>query len=177
MYYVFIQDNEINGVGQCRQLTQGVLNIEVSKEVYDDIERYIWNGEEVVLDPDYEARELEKAKEEKRQEADFKAKEFLEGGNALYELNEEFHIEASKENMNTFATAAIAIEKGLIPHQEWTSKEDNVLRLTGEQCLEISCGIGAIQSNVWNTQYIGYSDKIKKAKTLKALEKIVIDYF
>ena len=68
MYYVFIQDNKINGVGQCRQLTQGVLNIEVSKEVYDDIERYIWNGEGVVLDPNYEEKQAQKERERLAQE-------------------------------------------------------------------------------------------------------------
>ena len=59
-YYAFIQDNKINGTGQC---SSSMLNVEITEEVYNDIERYIWNGEEIILDPDY----AEKQKEKERQ--------------------------------------------------------------------------------------------------------------
>ena len=58
MYYIFIQDNKINGCGQCQNLNTGVQNIEVTKEVYDafieDNDRYIWNGTAIVENPEYE---------------------------------------------------------------------------------------------------------------------------
>ena len=62
-YYAFIEDNRINGRGQCRCLNDTVQNIEVSEEVYNDIDRYIWNGAEIVLDPDYEEKQAQKERE------------------------------------------------------------------------------------------------------------------
>lgn len=62
MYYAFIQDNKINGVGQCECLS--ALNIEITEEVYNGIISdkllYIWDGENIIPNPNYEE---EKAKE------------------------------------------------------------------------------------------------------------------
>ena len=62
MYYAFIQDDKINGVGQCECLS--ALNIEITEEVYNGIisdkQLYIWDGEEIILNPNYEE---EKARE------------------------------------------------------------------------------------------------------------------
>lgn len=58
MYYAFIQNNLINGVGQCRCLNDDIINAEISEEVFnaiaDDKDRYIWDGEDVVPNPEYE---------------------------------------------------------------------------------------------------------------------------
>ena len=50
-YYVFIQNGKINGCGQCEQLTQGVFNIEVNEEIYNNIEKYIYQDGEIILNP------------------------------------------------------------------------------------------------------------------------------
>ena len=74
-YYAFIENNEINGVGQCECLNEEIQNIEIAENVYnaivEDKDRYIWDGVDVVVNSDYE--------ETKRQERedDFK-KEFFE---------------------------------------------------------------------------------------------------
>ncbi|MCD7780468.1 MAG: hypothetical protein LUH05_07335 [Candidatus Gastranaerophilales bacterium] len=58
MYYLFIKDENLNGAGQCRQLTEGVTNIEVTEEIYNKyIEKpnfYIYQNEEIVENPNYE---------------------------------------------------------------------------------------------------------------------------
>ncbi len=67
MYYFFIEDNKINGCGQAQCLTEGITSIEVSEEIYnaynEDKLHYIWNGEEIIENPNYEqdvqARERE----------------------------------------------------------------------------------------------------------------------
>lgn len=68
MFYIFIEDNKINGAGQCRQLTEGVVNFEVSEELFyafiDTPDKYMWSGENVVENPDYE--EIIKQKERER---------------------------------------------------------------------------------------------------------------
>ena len=65
MYYAFIENNKINGVGECRQLTEGVTNFEITEEVYNDIERYIWDVEnnEIILNPNYEEEQRQKEQE------------------------------------------------------------------------------------------------------------------
>lgn len=66
-YYIFIQDNKLNGCGQCRQLTQGVTNLEVEEYLYNayakNPEMYIWNGQKVVVDPEYVAKQAQKEAE------------------------------------------------------------------------------------------------------------------
>ncbi len=63
MYYAFIEDNKINGVGQCQCLNEEIINFEITEEIYNNIERYIWNGNNVVLDPDYEEKQRQKERE------------------------------------------------------------------------------------------------------------------
>ena len=42
---------------------QNILNVEVEKEVYDEAEKYIWDGADLVLDPDYENKLAQKERE------------------------------------------------------------------------------------------------------------------
>lgn len=67
-YYVFIQDEKINGKGQCKQLTEGVLNIEVTEEIYNayvtNPDKYIWDGSDVVENPNYDEELAELRKQE-----------------------------------------------------------------------------------------------------------------
>lgn len=63
MYYAFIQDNKINGCGECEQLTEGVINFEISEEIFNDIDRYIWNGSDVVLNPNYDEEQAIKERQ------------------------------------------------------------------------------------------------------------------
>lgn len=63
-YYFHIKENQIIGKGQCKCIGDGLLNIEVSEEVYNNSEKYIYQDGEIILNPNYEA-ELE-AKEKAR---------------------------------------------------------------------------------------------------------------
>ncbi|MBR2735630.1 MAG: hypothetical protein IKE05_05510 [Clostridia bacterium] len=72
-YYIFIEDNKTNGAGQCEISSPDVeiINFEVSEELYNsfnaDPDRYMWNGAEVVENPDYE--EIKQQKERLRLDA------------------------------------------------------------------------------------------------------------
>lgn len=81
-YYIFIQDNKLNGCGQCRQLTEGVINLEVEETLYnayaENPDMYIWNGVEVIVDPDWEVKQ--EAKEKARiQELSMTRSDFFDG--------------------------------------------------------------------------------------------------
>ena len=66
-YYIFIQNEKLNGCGQCRQLTEGVINLEVDESLYnayvENTDMYTWDGLEVVIDPEYEAKQAQKEAE------------------------------------------------------------------------------------------------------------------
>lgn len=72
-YYLWIEDNKINGnstLFQERVFTDNRYQVEVSEEVYnaytEDNDRYIWDGTEIIPNPEYE--EIKKRKH--RQELD-----------------------------------------------------------------------------------------------------------
>ena len=62
-YYVYIENEKINGCGQCRILNENILNIEVEAEIYNDIDKYIYQDGEIVLNPNYEAEQEQKERE------------------------------------------------------------------------------------------------------------------
>ena len=67
MYYIFIEDNKLNGCGECQILNDGFFNLEVSEQLYNSYKEnpdmYIWDGNEVVVDPDYEEKQAQKERE------------------------------------------------------------------------------------------------------------------
>lgn len=66
-YYIFVENEKLNGCGQARQLTEGVTNLEVEEALYnayaENPDMYIWDGYEIIIDPDYEAKQAQKEKE------------------------------------------------------------------------------------------------------------------
>ena len=75
-FYIFIQNNEIMGVGQAEVLTEGVNTIEISEEIYnmfvEDRDSIIWDSENrrPIKNPNYEQIKAEK------REAEFNANFF-----------------------------------------------------------------------------------------------------
>lgn len=62
-YYVFIENEKIDGTGQCRCLDENVQNIEVDYEIYSNIDKYIWQDGSLMLNPNYEAEQAQKERE------------------------------------------------------------------------------------------------------------------
>lgn len=67
-YYISIENNKINGCGQCPCDNESVIDYEVSEEIYNnykaDPDKYTWNGSEIVENPNYE--EIKQQKEQAR---------------------------------------------------------------------------------------------------------------
>lgn len=67
-YYIFLENEKLNGAGQCPVINEDVENIEVSEDVYnayiENPDMYIWAGNEIVENPNYEE---EQAKEREEQ--------------------------------------------------------------------------------------------------------------
>lgn len=68
MYYFFIENNKINGCGQCQCMNDEIQNVEVSEEVFsafiEDNLRYVWDGEKVIENPNYETDKQARLREE-----------------------------------------------------------------------------------------------------------------
>ena len=62
-YYALIQNNKIIGKGQCPCSADGLICFEITEEVYNELKKYIWNGSDVVLNPDWEQQETEKERD------------------------------------------------------------------------------------------------------------------
>ncbi len=63
MYYIFIINDKINGCGQCKQLTEGIINYEVSQDIFEDFmkypTKYIYKNGEVILSDTYDLEQAE----------------------------------------------------------------------------------------------------------------------
>lgn len=174
-YYAFIQNEQINGCGQCKCLNDDIQNIEITEEVANNIDDYIWDGENVVIDPNLNEKKLQEAKEAKYQEALIGAKEYIEN-EAVFQFDENNSIEATDGNIGKMTAYALGFQTGTIEVVYWTSKEDNVLALNAEDVLRILTGLGEIQSAIWNLQFVAYKTAIEDASTVEQVEAIVIDY-
>lgn len=73
-YYIFIENGKINGAGQARiineeESTSPVTNFEVTEEKYNEFvanpNKLIWNGSDVVENPNYEQEQAIKAKQQR----------------------------------------------------------------------------------------------------------------
>lgn len=67
MFYIFIENEKLNGAGQVECLNEDVINFEVTEELYNAFieapEKYIWDGEGVVENPNYEQEQAKKEAE------------------------------------------------------------------------------------------------------------------
>ena len=67
MYYIYVEDGNLTGAGQAPEVSNNVINFPVSYEVFDayceDHLKYIWNGEAVVENPNYEEDSAAREKE------------------------------------------------------------------------------------------------------------------
>ena len=68
MFYAFIENEKINGVGQCPVLNEEIQNAEITEEVFNAIVEdpltYVWNGEAVVANPNYEEEKAQEMRAE-----------------------------------------------------------------------------------------------------------------
>lgn len=68
MYYAFIQDNLIIGIGQCPCVSEGLICLEISEEQYNLIQEkgnnyYLYEDEQLILNPNYEEEIVQKERE------------------------------------------------------------------------------------------------------------------
>lgn len=110
MYYAQVENNEIIGTSEAKFLDEGILNIEISKVVHDNIDHYIWDGEQIIIDPNYDTEQAA------IREATFKADFFEVEGYGFYRRQPKGY-QSAVESMNVLfniANVSQGLQAGLI---------------------------------------------------------------
>lgn len=146
-----------------------------AEKIREDNLFYIVQNGVLIENPNYEEQKIAELKAQKYNEALTGAKDFIDN-EAVYRFDENNTIEATDGNIGKLTAYALGFTTGTIEVVYWTSKEDNVLELNQEDLLNVLTGLGAIQSNVWNVQFIAYKQAIDAAQTIEEVEEIEINY-
>ena len=168
-YYIYIQNEKINGKGQCICKADDLSCIEVSKEIYDNLEQYIYNGSGIVLNPDYDKILLDKAKAEKIALNDELRDTALLSGvtyqNVLFDSD-------TDQKVNLLATVSNMVETDTIL---WYGMDNKGLLCTKADLMAIGGLITELHSFCWNMN-AHIKEQIEGAETIEELERIEISY-
>lgn len=63
MYYALVKNNKLIGNSECPYLNEEIENIEISEEIFNEIDKYTYFDGEIVPDPNYEEKLALKEKE------------------------------------------------------------------------------------------------------------------
>lgn len=154
---------------QCKCLSDFIINIEITEDVYNNIEKYIYSGGVIIPNPEYPTIELNNKKEEKIAENDrLRDEKLLEGvtyNNVLFDSD-------TDQKTNLLATYQMLSDEDTIT---WYGKDNKALLCTKQDLLAIGNLIIQLHSYCWNMNaYI--KEQIENAKSIDELDNIVIDY-
>ena len=66
-YYAIITNNKLNGRSQCECTGEDTFSIEITEEVYNNLDHYIYSNGQIIINPNYEQEQ--QAKERVRLDA------------------------------------------------------------------------------------------------------------
>lgn len=169
--------SEVDYIGDAEEGYQFITDEEYNKYQADNDSFKVIDGVfvDVTDTQEYKALKLQEAKTNKLNEALIGAKDYIEN-EASYQFDDNNSIEATDGNIGKLTAYALGFQTGQYEKVYWTSKEDNIIELNQEDLIRVLLGLGNIQSNVWNVQYIDYKNAITNASTIEAVNNIVIIY-
>ena len=103
-YYAHVFENVLQGSGMCRIITDGWQSIEITKEIYDSIDHYMYSNGQIIEDPDYEEKQEQKRKDQRNLEIDQKIKELNEM--AITDL-----LQGNKANIDLYNEVIVGLEQ------------------------------------------------------------------
>ena len=150
-------------------LSDFIINIEITKEVYDNFEKYIYENGKVVINPEYSAIELQNKKEEIVEKNDrLRDEKLLEG----VEYNNVLFDSDTDQKANLLATYQMMSDEDTIT---WYGKDNKALLCTKQDLVAIGKLIVQLHSYCWNMNaYV--KEQIENAGTLEDLLKIEVVY-
>ena len=154
---------------QAKCLSDFIINIEITKEVYENFEKYIYENGKIVINPEYSAIELQNKKEEIVEKNDrLRDEKLLEG----VEYNNVLFDSDTDQKANLLATYQMMSDEDTIT---WYGKDNNALLCTKQDLVAIGKLIVQLHSYCWNMNaYV--KEQIENATTLEELSNIVVVY-
>ena len=120
--------------------------------------------------------QLNIAKTNKYNEINNGARIYLESGEALFEIEEGKHIEATDGNIAKLSAYALSFMTGVQSEVYWNTKEDETIALNQEQLTQALMGLGEVQATVWNVKFPYYLKLLENATTVEEVNSIIVDY-
>lgn len=168
-YYAFIQNEQINGCGQCKCLNEDIQNIEITEDVANNIKDYIYLNGEVVINPDLDNIKLQEAKDERIIENDTIRDEALNQGvvykDVLFDSD-------TDQKVNLLAIVSTMDDEDTII---WYGKDNQPLECDKQDLINIGGLITQLHAYCWNKNAL-IKAEINNAETIEQVEAIVIDY-
>lgn len=169
MYYIFVQNNNITGKGQCKCLNDNVINLIVDKETFDNIEKYIYSDGSVILNPEYDTIKLNNKKLEKIKYNDILRDNALNQGVTYKDI---LFDSDTDQKANLLATYQMMSDEDTIT---WYGKNNKALLCTKQDLVAIGKLIVQLHSYCWNMNaYV--KEQIENAGTVEELDSIIVDY-
>ena len=125
---------------------------------------------------DTDEEQLNIAKTDKYNEINNGARIYLESGEALFEVAEGKHIEATDGNIAKLSAYALSFMTGVQEVVYWNTKEDETIALNQEQLTQALMGLGEVQATVWNAKFPYYLKQLENATTVEEVNAINVDY-
>ena len=123
--------------------------------------------------------QLNIAKTSKYNEINNGACTYLASGEALFEIEEGKHIEATDGNIGKLSAYALGFITGQLKEDDviyWNTKEDITIPLTKEKLIQALNGLGQVQAKVWNEKFPAYLAQIEACTTIEEVQNIKINY-
>ncbi len=169
-----------NGLGLCEvglgtntefYKSIGMIQLDVQQS---DIDNNWYLSEKCPMKTDEE--KLTIAKTYKYNEINNGARIYLESGNALFEIEEGKHIEATDGNIAKLSAYVLSFMTGVQEVVYWNTKEDETIALNQEQLTQALMGLGEVQATVWNVKFPYYLKQLENAQTVDEVKAITVDY-
>ena len=149
--------------------SENVLNIEVSKEIYDNRNDYVYLDGEIVINPELDEIKLSEAKQEKIEQNDIARDVALNQGvlykNVLFDSD-------TDQKVNLLATVSAMDETQTIT---WFGMDNQPLVCNKEDLINIGGLITMLHSFCWNKNAF-IKAEISEAQTIEAVNEIEINY-
>ena len=174
-YYAYIINGVLNDGGIAPLEAENLINVEITQEVYNNLDRYIWDKKkkELIINPYYDAERLLQAKTYKNLENTMKAKSAVENG---YVTFKDAQFETNAQTVGDLTATERMMEKYGIETYEWLSRDDKVVVLTLADFGTLGSLIAGYKAHIWNEEYLTYKQQINNAKTVEEVEAIEIIY-
>ena len=125
---------------------------------------------------DTDEEQLNISKTNKYNEINNGARIYLESGEALFEIEEGKHIEATDGNIAKLSAYALSFMTGVQEVVYWNTKEDETISLNQEQLTQALMGLGEVQATVWNVKFPYQLKQLESATTVEEVKAITVDY-